>query len=240
MADVVTLSAETRATRGKGGARALRREGRVPGIVYGSSMEPVPVSLALDDLNAEYGHGGFFSRHYSLALNGETLRVLPREVQTHPVSDAPLHVDFLQLVSGARINVDVAVRFINEEESPGLRRGGVVNVVRHTVELNCSVDAIPESLVIDLEGLEIGDSVHISAITLPEGAVPTITDRDFTVATVAAPTVVRDEAIAAAAAAAAEAEAEAEADEEGLELEGEEALEGEDAAAEEEAGGDED
>ncbi|MDP7540071.1 MAG: 50S ribosomal protein L25, partial [Alphaproteobacteria bacterium] len=132
------------------------------------------------------------------------------------------------------INVDVAVRFINEEGSPGLRRGGVVNVVRHTVELNCSVDAIPESLVIDLEGLEIGDSVHISAITLPEGAVPTITDRDFTVATVAAPTVVRDEAIAAAAA------AEAEADEEGLELEGEEALEGEDAAAEEEAGGDED
>ncbi|HJN20639.1 MAG TPA: hypothetical protein QF853_00095, partial [Alphaproteobacteria bacterium] len=108
----------------------------------------------------------------------------------------------------------------------------------HTVELNCSVDAIPESLVIDLEGLEIGDSVHISAITLPEGAVPTITDRDFTVATVAAPTVVRDEAIAAAAAA--EAEAEAELDEEGLELEGEEALEGEDAAVEEEAGGDED
>ena len=238
MADVVTLNAETRATRGKGGARALRREGRVPGIVYGSSMEPVPVSLALDDLNAEYGRGGFFSRHYSLALNGETLRVLPREVQTHPVSDVPLHVDFLQLVSGARINVDVAVRFINEEESPGLRRGGVVNVVRHTVELNCSVDAIPESLVIDLEGLEIGDSVHISAITLPEGAVPTITDRDFTVATVAAPTVVRDEAIAAAAAA--EAEAEAELDEEGLELEGEEALEGEDAAVEEEAGGDED
>ncbi len=232
MVDVVTLNAEARSTRGKGGARAMRRTGRVPGIVYGSGMEPVPVSLALDDVNLEYGRGGFFSRLYSLALDGETLRVLPREVQTHPVSDTPLHVDFLQLAAGARINVEVAVRFINEEESPGLRRGGVINVVRHTVELECNVDAIPEALVIDLDGLEIGDSVHISAITLPDGAVPTITDRDFTVATVAAPTVVRDEAAAEAAAAE---------EEEGLELEGEGAIEGEGEGVEgEEADGEED
>jgi large subunit ribosomal protein L25 len=226
MVDVVTLNAEGRTTSGKGGARALRRTGRVPGVVYGSSMEPVAVSLSLDDVNLEYGRGGFFSRLYSLALDGKTLRVLPREVQTHPVSDTPMHVDFLQLAAGARINVEVAVRFINDEESPGLRRGGVINVVRHTVELECNVDAIPESLVIDLDGLEIGDSVHISAIALPEGAVPTITDRDFTVATIAAPTVVRDEAAAEAAE-----------EEEGLELEGEGGIEGE---AEGEEGGEED
>jgi large subunit ribosomal protein L25 len=234
MVDVVTLNAEGRTPRGKGGARALRRTGRVPGVVYGSGMEPVAVSMALDELNLEYGRGGFFSRLYALALGGETLRVLPREVQTHPVSDTPLHVDFLQLAAGARINVEVAVRFINEEESPGLRRGGVINVVRHTVELECNVDAIPEALVIDLDGLEIGDSVHISAITLPEGAVPTITDRDFTVATVAAPTVVRDEAAAEAAAAE---------EEEGLELDGEGAIEGEGEGAEgeeAEGGGEED
>ena len=221
MVDVTTLTAEGRTASGKGAARALRRAGRVPGIVYGPGMAPRPMSLAADVLVGEYERGGFFSRLYELALDGDTIRVLAREVQTDPVTDTPQHVDFLQLAVGARINVEVAVRFINEEDSPGLRRGGVLNIVRHTVELDCNVDAIPESLSIDLDGLEIGDSVHISAIALPEGATPTIADRDFTVATIAAPTVVRDEAAA-----------EAEEGEEGEEVEG---IEGEEGAEDGEA-----
>ena len=198
MVDVTTLTAESRTASGKGAARALRRTGRVPGIVYGSGMTPRPISLPFDVLAGEYQRGGFFSRLYQLAIDGDTLRVLPREVQTDPVTDIPQHVDFLQLAAGSRINVEVVVRFLNEEESPGLRRGGVLNIVRHSVELVCDVDAIPESLSIDLDGLEIGDSVHISAIALPEGATPVIADRDFTIATIAAPTVVRDEAAAEA------------------------------------------
>ena len=188
MAETATLEAAPREVRGKGGARAVRRAGRIPAIIYGGG-EPVAVSVDRHDLMQEYGRGGFFSRLFALGIGGESLRVLPRDVQLHPVTDAPLHIDFLRLAAATRVDVEVAVRFVNEEEAPGLRRGGVLNVVRRAVGLNCRADSIPEALTVDLDGLEIGDSVHISHVTLPEGVHPAIRDRDFTIATIAAPTV---------------------------------------------------
>ncbi len=216
MADIASLSAVARRGNGKGAARAVRRQGRVPGVVYGSDKDPVSVSLDGKELGVEYHRAGFFSRLYDLSIDGQAERVLPREVQIHPVTDVPLHIDFLRLTADSRVNVDVPVVFVNDEESPGLKRGGVLNVVRHTIELLCRADSIPEVIEFDLTGTEIGDSIHISAVTLPDGVNPAITDRDFTVATVASPTVVRDEA-------AEEAEAE---DEELEGVEGEEAVEG--------------
>ncbi len=225
MSDISNLAAEPRAHVGKGAARAMRRGGRVPAVIYGDSKESVPISLSAFDLSRELQQPGFFRRLYDVAVNGEKQRVLAREVQRDPVTDTPIHVDFLRISAGARIAVAVAVVFRNEELSPGLKRGGVLNVVRHDVELMCPATAIPEAVVVDLEGLEIGDSVHISDVTLPSNVEPTITDRDFTIATVAAPTVVRDEA-------AAEAAAEEEALEEEGEVEGEAEAEGEGAPEE--------
>lgn len=192
MADMATLAAEPRRVRGKGGARELRRAGRIPAIVYGGGAAPLAVSVDGHLLGQEYGRGGFFSRLYQLDAGDGAVRVLPREVQVHPVTDAPLHVDFLRLAADTRIDVEVPAVFVNEEETPGLRRGGVLNVVRRAVELNCRADSIPETLEVDLSGLEIGDSVHISHVTLPEGVRPTIRDRDFTIATIAAPTVIAE------------------------------------------------
>lgn len=193
MAEFASMTATRREPRGKGGARAARREGLVPGIVYGSGEATVPVAMNARMISLEYNRGGFFSRLYELEVEDEKMRVLPRDVQVHPVTDIPLHVDFLRLTADTRINVDVPVRFINDEESPGIKRGGVLNVVRHTIKFNCRADAIPESIIVDLTGLDIGSAVHISHIDLPDGVTPTITDRDFTVATVAAPTVITDD-----------------------------------------------
>ena len=194
MADAAVLEAAPRETRGKGGARATRRAGRVPAIVYGGGREPRAVSLDGRALAREYERGGFFSRLYELGVEGASVRVLPRDVQLHPVTDAPLHVDFLRLTGDTRIDVEVDVVFVNDEEAPGLRRGGVLNTVRRAVSLNCRADSIPEAIEIDLAGLDIGDSVHISHVALPEGARPTIRDRDFTIATIAAPTVAAEAA----------------------------------------------
>lgn len=193
MAEFASMTATRREPRGKGGARAARRDGIVPGIVYGSGEGSVPVALSAKMISLEYNRGGFFSRLYELEVENEKMRVLPREVQVHPVTDIPLHVDFLRLTADSRINVDVPVRFINDEESPGLKRGGVLNVVRHAIEFNCRADAIPESVTVDLTGLDIGSSVHISHIDVPDDVTPTITDRDFTVATIAAPTIITDD-----------------------------------------------
>ncbi len=221
MANVSKLAAEARDRAGKGVARALRRSGRVPAVIYGEKKEPVPISIDGTELRHELLQPGFYRRIYDIKVNGRTERVLPRDVQRHPVSDDPLHVDFLRISAGAEITVNVVVVFVNEELSPGLKRGGMLNIVRHEIEMTCPATAIPESIIIDLDGLDIGDSVHISQVTLPENVVLTIADRDFTIATIAAPTVVREEAAA---------EAEAEEEEE-------EAVEGEVAeeAAEEEA-----
>ena len=190
MSDAATIEALPREPRGKGGARALRREGRMPAIVYGGGGEPLSVSLDYNLIERELGRRGFFARLYDLKVNGDMIRVLPRDVQVDPVTDAPLHVDFIRYVAGATLAVMVEVRFEGHEECEGLKRGGVLNIVRHEVELLCPLEAIPEYLVADIAGREIGDSIHISDIELPEGVTPTITDRDFTVATIAAPTVI--------------------------------------------------
>ena len=141
------------------------------------------------ELQKDLRRAGFTNRLCEVALGDQKVRVLPREVQVHPVTDVPVHVDFMRLSPRARIRLDIPVVFVDEEESPGIKRGGILNVVRHDIEFVCRADAIPENIVISLAGLDIGDSVHISSVTLPEGTKPTITDRDFTIATIASPTV---------------------------------------------------
>lgn len=236
MAEVNSLSARARDRAGKGAARAVRREGYIPAVIYGAKETPITISLEPKGLRRGLSRTGFFTTLTDIDLDGTAHRVLARDVQFHPVTDQPMHVDFLRVSDTTRITVAIPVVFKNEDECPGLRRGGVLNIVRHDVDVSCRADVIPQSLMADLAELEIGDSIHISHITLPDGVVPTIADRDFTVATIAAPTVVRDEALEAEAAAEA---AEGEEGEEGLE--GEEGVategeEGEESTTESEAG----
>ena len=189
MATAHKLNAELRDRAGKGAARAVRRAGRVPGVIYGNKQEPVLISVNPVDLMKEIRQPGFFSHVYEVQVGSDSYKVLARDLQVHPINDLPTHVDFMRFSAKTRLAVEVYVEFINEDTCPGLKEGGVLNVVRHEVELRCSPDSIPESLIADLAGLEIGDSVHISNITLPENVDLTITDRDFTIATIAAPTV---------------------------------------------------
>jgi len=187
MTDSDVISAELRDRAGKGAARAVRRAGRVPAVIYGDKKTPASVSLEPRELRKHLNTGHFFSTVYSIAIDGgASERVLPRDVQFHPINGRAMHVDFLRVSKTTRTNVSVPCVFINEELSPGIKRGGLLNVVRHEVEVVCGVDDIPDEFVFDLTGLDIGDSLHISAITMPEGVAPTITDRDFTVATIAA------------------------------------------------------
>jgi large subunit ribosomal protein L25 len=202
MPEITSLKAELRERAGKGAARAVRRAGRVPGIIYGDGKEPVTISLEPRELARAIARPGFFATLVDVSVNGTVHRTLPREVQYHPVSDAALHVDFMRVGAGARVTVTVPVAFVNHDRSIGLRRGGILNVVRHGIEVSCSVDAIPDRIVVDLDGLDIGDSVHISALSLPEGVRPTTTERDFTIATIGASSAVREEAAQAAATAA--------------------------------------
>jgi len=190
MTEVSSIAVELRDRAGKGEARATRRSGRVPGVIYGAKQPPVLVSMDPRVLLAEMRKSGFHTRLFAIDVNGGTERVLVRDVQLHPVTDVPLHVDFQRVGEHARIHVAIPVHFANEGASPGLKRGGVLNIVRHEVEVTCDADNIPSEIRIDLTGLDIGDSVHISAIKLPEGVKPTI-ERDFTLASIAAPTVVR-------------------------------------------------
>ena len=187
MSTIATLSARARDRAGKGSARAARREGLVPAVIYGDKKDPFTIVVTLRDLE-KLLKPGFFSHLIDIEVAGEKHRVLPRDLQQHPVSDRALHVDFLRVSATSELTVEVPVEFINDEASPGLRRGGVLNVVRHDVEVYCLADNIPEKITIDLAGLQIGDSVHISAVKLPDGVRPTIEDRDFTIATIAAPT----------------------------------------------------
>ncbi len=198
MPEITSLSAEPRLRAGKGASRAIRRMGRVPGIIYGDGKDPVTVSLEPRELSRALARPGFFATLVDVSVDGAVHRTLPRDVQYHPVSDAPLHVDFMRVSAGARVTVTVPVSFINHERSIGLRRGGILNIVRHGVEMSCSVDNIPDRLVVDLDGLDIGDSIHIGAVTLPEGSRPTTTERDFTIATIGASSAVREEAAQAA------------------------------------------
>lgn len=187
------FQAERREKAGKGPARQLRRESKIPAIVYGGHGEPMRIAMPLKEIKREIGtNPRFFSTVFELDFGTDRLKVLPREAQLHPVTDDPLHVDFLRAEAGAVIHVEVPVRFVHEEQSPGLKRGGVLNVVRRTIELTCPADAIPGELVVDLAGREIGDSIHISHIALPPGVKSTISDRDFTICSIVPPTVVTE------------------------------------------------
>lgn len=189
MADINTMAAERRERAGKGTARAVRRAGHVPAVIYGNKEEPLMISVEQRLLERELQNPNFFIHLLDVTVDGQSYRVLPRDAQYHPVTDRPLHVDFLRYSATRKITVEVPVHFENEDESPGIKKGGVLNVVRHAIEVLCTADRIPDGFAIDLTGLEIGDSVHASAVRLPEGVEFTITDRDFTIATVAAPTV---------------------------------------------------
>ena len=183
MAEAIELKGWARSRSGKGGARAERREGRVPGTLYGDKKDPETISVDYRAITQQLHTGHFQSTIFVLDVEGNKTRVIPRAVQLDPVRDFPIHVDFLRLSKDALVTVDVPVRFLNEAASPGLKRGGVLNIVRHEIPVRCPADAIPDHFEVDLTGLEIGDSVHISAMKLPESVRPTIT-RDFTVATI--------------------------------------------------------
>jgi large subunit ribosomal protein L25 len=200
MPEIISLSAEPRASVGKGAARAIRRDGRVPGIIYGDGKEPTPVSFEPRELSRAIARAGFFATIVDVSVDGSVHRTLAREVQSHPISDAALHVDFMRVGAGAQVNVSVPVSFINQERSPGLRRGGILNVIRHNIDIACTVDRIPNRVVVDLDGLEIGDSVHIETVAMPEGLRPALGSRDSTIASIAASSAVREEALAAASA----------------------------------------
>ncbi len=179
------IQATARARAGKGAARAVRREGKVPAVIYGDKKDPETIALDFNDLVRMLNRGGFLSSVFDIQFEGKTVRALTRDVQFDPVKDLPIHVDFQRVGGDGQIRVTVPIEIINEEKSPGMRRGGVLNIVRREIEIICPANAIPENLVVDLEGIEIGSSIHISAITLPDNVTPTITDRDFTVVTVA-------------------------------------------------------
>ena len=179
------IEATARPRAGKGAARAVRREGKVPAVIYGDKKPPETIALDANELKKIYQSGGFLSTVYEITVDGAKQRVLPRDLQLDPVKDYIVHVDFLRIGRGASVTVEVAVEFINDETCPGLKRGGVLNIVRHAVELQCPADAIPDHLIVDLASFDIGDSINISAVTLPANVTPTSTDRDFTIATIA-------------------------------------------------------
>ncbi len=207
MAELTSLVAQPREGAGKGASRSLRRSGRVPGVIYGDKAPQEMVALETRELRRAMQGARFFSTLCNLEVDGAAVRVLPREVQLHPVTDEPLHVDFVRVGRGATIIVTIPVVFAHEDISRGLKRGGVLNIVRRELELLCPADAIPREIVVDLKDADIGDSLHISHVTLPEGVRPAITDRDFTIATISAPTVFREEEEAEAGEAAPEGEA---------------------------------
>jgi len=209
MAEVQSFDAQARTASGKGAARVLRRAGRTPAVIYGEGQPQQTVSVEARLLKRALLNPRFYSTLYPVRLDGKEIRVLPREVQVHPVTDEPIHADFVRVSKGATITVEIPVTFINEEECPGLKRGGVLNIIRREIELSCPADAIPAEITVDLAGFDINDSLHISHVALPAGAELTITDRDFTIATISPPTVaVEEEEEAEAEAAAEEAEAE--------------------------------
>ena len=191
MSDALNLPAELRERAGKGASRELRRNGRVPAVIYGGNEEPTSIHLEEKVLMKLLMTGHFMNSIVMIELGGKTLRTIPKDVAMHPVSDRPIHVDFLRLSADSMIHVEVPVLFTNEEASPGLKRGGVLNIVRHELELVCEADKIPGEIEIDVTGLEIGDSIHISSVKLPVGSTSAITDRDFTIATLVAPSALK-------------------------------------------------
>ena len=198
MSDALNLPAEARERAGKGASRALRRAGRVPAVIYGGNEEPTTIHVEEKRLVQLLMTGHFMNSIINIELGGKTLRTLPKDVALHPVTDRPMHVDFYRLAKDAKFHVSVPVVFTNEDASPGLKRGAVLNIVRHELDLVCDADHIPSEIEIDVTGLDVGDSIHISHVKLPQGAASGITDRDFTIATVVAPSALKRADAAAA------------------------------------------
>ncbi len=193
MSQSYELKAEARERVGKGSARQLRRKGLVPAVIYGDKQPPVSIALSYKEIYYKIHGGGFMTTVATIDVDGKKVQVLPKDYQLDPVRDFPVHVDFLRIGKDSVVTVNVPVHFANEDKSPGLKRGGVLNIVRHEVEFHVPANAIPESITVDLTGTDLGDSIHISAVKLPAGAKPTIADRDFTIATIAAPAGLRSE-----------------------------------------------
>ncbi|QBR70876.1 50S ribosomal protein L25 [Beijerinckiaceae bacterium] len=209
MAGTKTLTAAVREGIGKGAARSVRREGRIPGVIYGGGDAAEPITLDYRELNKLIYAGHFLTTIFELDVGGAKQRVIPRDYQLDPIKDQPLHIDFLRLKPGASLRVQVPVHFINQEICPGIKKGGALNIVRHAIEMRVPADAIPEAVVADLAELEINDSLHLTELPLPEGCRPTQRERDFTIATITPPLVVAEEPSAAAPAAAPEAKGKA-------------------------------
>jgi large subunit ribosomal protein L25 len=191
MSEALTLAAETREQVGKGASRSLRREGRVPAVIYGNKQDPAAIHVEEKELYRLLMTGHFMNSVVMIEVGGATVRTLPKDVAFDPVSDRPVHADFLRISEHATVTVAVPVRFTNEDASPGIKRGGVLNVVRHEVELVVDAADIPDDVEVSLKGFDVGDSIHISSVTLPKGAKSAIDDRDFTIATIVAPSALK-------------------------------------------------
>jgi large subunit ribosomal protein L25 len=187
MSEALNLPAEARERAGKGASRALRRDGRTPAVIYGGKEEPTMIHVEQKELVRQLNTGHFMNSIVNLEIGGKTIRTLPKDVAFNPVTDRPIHVDFLRLTGDSMVEVQVPVVFVNEDASPGLKKGGVLNIVRHELDLLCPNAEIPDEIQVDVTGKEIGDSIHISEVALPKGVTSVITDRDFTIATLIAP-----------------------------------------------------
>lgn len=194
MSQTYELKAEARERVGKGSARELRRNGKVPAVIYGDKQSPLSIALSYKDVYYKIHGGGFMTTIATIDVDGKKIQVLPKDYQLDPVRDFPLHVDFLRVSKDTVVTVEIPVHFINEEKSVGIKRGGVLNIVRHQIEATAPATSIPDAIEVDLDGTDLGDSIHISAVKLPAGVQPTITDRDFTIATIAAPAGLKSEA----------------------------------------------
>lgn len=192
MSTAITLNASARTLSGTGGARAVRVSGMVPGIVYGNKKDPEMISMDPKALMTECLQPGFFSRLYSVSIDGKEQEVLAKAVQFHPVTDRPIHVDFMRISKGAKVHVFVPIVFVNEDKAPGIKRGGVLNIVHHNLELICPAQSIPAKLTVDLTGRDINQTIHLESLDLPDGVVAAHPDRDNTIATIVAPTVMEE------------------------------------------------
>ena len=191
MSEALMLAAEAREQVGKGASRSLRRQGRVPAVIYGNNQDPAPIHVEEKALYRLLMTGHFMNSVVMVELDGKPVRTLPKDVAFDPVSDRPVHADFLRISEHATVTVDVPVRFTNEDECPGIKRGGVLNIVRHELQLVCDAATIPDDVEVSLKGFDVGDSIHISSVTLPAGAKSAIDDRDFTIATIVAPSALK-------------------------------------------------
>jgi large subunit ribosomal protein L25 len=193
MSQTYELKAEARERVGKGSARELRRNGKVPAVIYGDKQTPLSIAIGYKDVYYKIHGGGFMTTVATIDVDGKKIQVLPKDYQLDPIRDFPMHVDFLRVGKNTIVTVNIPVHFINDEKSVGIKRGGVLNIVRHEIEAHAPATSIPDFIEVDLAGTDLGDSIHISSVTLPEGVKPTITDRDFTIATIAAPAGLKSE-----------------------------------------------